>query len=89
MQETRVRSLGGEHHLEEGVITHSSVLAQRIPQTEEPGGLQYSMGGRRIGHDRSNLHAHMKPDFTAYFNKLFSCIASKINPTNQEGIPEF
>ena len=44
MQEARVRSLGGEHHLEEGMVTHSSVLAQRIPQTEEPGGLQYSMG---------------------------------------------
>ena len=42
-QETRVRSLGWEDHLEEEMATHSSVLAWRIPWTEEPGGLQ-SMG---------------------------------------------
>ena len=36
MKEMRVRSLGGEDPLEEGVATHSSVLAWRIPQTEEP-----------------------------------------------------
>ena len=41
--ETRVRSLGGEDPLEEGMATHSSVLAWKIPWTEEPGGLQ-SMG---------------------------------------------
>ena len=43
MQETsemRVRSLGGEDPLEEGMATHSSVLAWKIPWTEEPGGLQ-------------------------------------------------
>ena len=40
---TWVRSLGQEDRLEEGMATHSSVLAWRIPQTEEPGGLQ-SMG---------------------------------------------
>ena len=39
-QETQVRSLGGEDPLEEGVATHSSILAWRIPWTEEPGGLQ-------------------------------------------------
>ena len=43
MQETRVRSLGGEDPPEEGMATHSSILAWRIPWTEEPGGLQ-SMG---------------------------------------------
>ena len=37
--ETWVRSLGWEDHLEEVVTTHSSILAWRIPQTEEPGGL--------------------------------------------------
>ena len=36
---------------EEGMATHSSILAWRIPYTEEPGGLQ-SMGSQRIGHDR-------------------------------------
>ena len=40
IQETRVRSLGGEDPLEEGMETHSSILAWRIPWTEEPGGLQ-------------------------------------------------
>ena len=40
MQETRVRSLGREDPLEEGMATHFSILAWRIPWTEEPGGLQ-------------------------------------------------
>ena len=39
MQETQVQSLGQEGPLEEEVATHSSILAQRIPWTEEPGGL--------------------------------------------------
>ena len=39
MQETQVRSLGGEDPLEEGMATHSSSLARRIPWTEDPGGL--------------------------------------------------
>ena len=41
MRETWVQSLGSEDPLEEGMATHSSVLAWRIPWTEEPGGLQY------------------------------------------------
>ena len=40
MQETWVRSLGWEDSLEKGKATHSSILAWRIPWTEEPGGLQ-------------------------------------------------
>ena len=50
MQETLVRSLGQEGPLEEGMATPSSVLAWRIPCTEEPGGLQ-SIGSQRVGHD--------------------------------------
>ena len=46
MQEMRAGSLGGEDTLEEGTATHSSVLAQRIPWTEGPGGLQ-SMGSQK------------------------------------------
>ena len=42
--------LGGEDSLEEGPATDSSILAWRIPWTEESGGLQY-MGSHRIGHD--------------------------------------
>ena len=50
MQETQVPSLGGEDPLEKGMATHSSILAWRIPRTEEPGGLQ-SMGLQRVRHD--------------------------------------
>ena len=50
MQETRVRSLGSEDSLEKGMATHSSILAWRIPWTEEPGGLQ-SMGLQRVAQD--------------------------------------
>ena len=49
MQETKVRSLGQKDPLEKGMATHSSILAQRIPWTEEPGGPQ-SMGSQRVGH---------------------------------------
>ena len=44
------RSLGWEDPLEKEMATHSSILAWRIPQTEEPGGLQ-SMRSQRVGHD--------------------------------------
>ena len=41
MPETWVQSLGGEDPLEDGMATHSNILARRIPWTEEPGGLQF------------------------------------------------
>ena len=47
--ETWVRSLGWEDPLEEGMATHSSILAWRTPWTEEPGRLP-SMGSQRVGH---------------------------------------
>ena len=50
MRETWVPSLGQEDPLEKEMATHSSILAWKIPWTEEPGGLQ-SMGSQRIGHD--------------------------------------
>ena len=50
MQETQVQSLDQEDPLEEGMATHSSVLAWRIPGTGEPGGLP-SVGSHRIRHD--------------------------------------
>ena len=50
MQETWVRSLGQEDPLENRMVTHSSILAWRIPWTEEPDRLQ-SMGLQRVGHD--------------------------------------
>ena len=51
--ETCVRSLGRENPLEEGMATHSSILAWRIPMDREPDGLwtEESMGLQRVGHD--------------------------------------
>ena len=50
MQETRVQSLGWEDLLEKEMVTHSGILAWRIPWTEEPDGLQ-SSGLQRVGHE--------------------------------------
>ena len=50
VQETQVQSLGQEDPLEKGMASYSSILAWRIPRTEEPGRLQ-SMRLQRIGHD--------------------------------------
>ena len=59
MQDTWVWSLGLEDPLEKRKATHSSILAWRIPWTEEPGGLQ-SMGSQRVGHNwATNMHTHL------------------------------
>ena len=50
MQETQVRTMGGEDLLEKEMAPHSSILAWEIPGTEEPGGLQ-SVVLQRVGHD--------------------------------------
>ena len=50
MRETWVQFLGQEDPLEKGMATYSSILAWRIPWTEEPGGLQ-SMGSQRVRHN--------------------------------------
>ena len=55
-QETLVWSLGQEDPLEEGMATHSSMLAWEIPWTEKPGGLQ-SVGLQRVGHSWVSMHA--------------------------------
>ena len=58
MKETQVRSQGRENPLENGMATHSSILAWRIPRTEEPGGLQ-SMGSQTGRHGwATNTHSH-------------------------------
>ena len=69
-----VQSLGWEDPLEEGMAAHSSILAWRIPWTEEPGGLQ-SMGLQRVPHDRGDLpcmHAH-----TECFQTI-SCVKNQL-----------
>ena len=53
MQENRVQSLGWEDSLEKAMATHSSIIAWKIPWTEEPGGLQ-SMGSQKIQTQLSN-----------------------------------
>ena len=55
--DTSVQSLVWEDPLEKGMAPHSSILAGRIPWTEEPGGLQ-SMGSQRVRHDLANEHKH-------------------------------
>ena len=50
MRETQVQSLGGEDPLEKEMATHSSIIAWRIPRTEEPGRLQPT-GLQRVGHN--------------------------------------
>ena len=57
----QVRSLSLEDPLEEGMATHSGILAWRIPWTEEPGGLQ-SIGSQRVRYDFSDLaRMHVSP----------------------------
>ena len=63
VQETQVRSLGQEDPLEKGMATHCSIVAWRIPWTEEPGGLR-SLGLQRVGHSWvTNTH---KPAALSY-----------------------
>ena len=64
----RVQSLGQEDPLEKGMAIHSSILAWRIPWTEEPGGLQ-SMGSQRVGHNwATNNEKEGSPRFLSYIN---------------------
>ena len=57
MQETRVQSIGQEDPLEKGMATHSSILAWRIPWTEEPGRLQ-SWGCKESDTTEQLIHTH-------------------------------
>ena len=56
----QVQSLGWDDPLEEEMATHSSILAWRIPWTEEPGGLP-SIGSQRVGHDLATI-SFLTPD---------------------------
>ena len=73
MWETRVWFLGWEDPPEKGMATHSSVLAWRIPWTEEPGELQ-SIESQRIGHDWvTNTHTHTHTHTHTYLQDLIMC----------------
>ena len=68
MQDTMVWSLGEEDPLEKEMTTHSSILARRIPWTEEPDGLQ-SMGLQRLGHDwATNTHPWIELRFRDHYS---------------------
>ena len=80
MQETWVRSLGHEDPLEEGKAVHSSILAWRIPWTEESGGLQ-SMGSQRVGHN-------WVTNILAQHNCVCFCIIYSYNTRKQGGLKQ-
>ena len=81
MQETWIQSLGPEDPLEKGMATHSSVLAWRIPWTEEPHQLQ-SMDLQRVGHYWAAEHTHSPLNTTRFREnvtdhcKLYSAVES-------------
>ena len=66
IQETRVQSLGREDPLEKGMTAHSSILAWRIPWTEEPGGLR-SMGSQRVKDDLVTKHSFWRKVWVGRF----------------------
>ena len=71
IQETQVRSLGGEDPLEEGMETHSSILAQRIPRTEEAGRLK-TIESQRGKHNWAT-------ELTQILNHSLVCFLDKIS----------
>ena len=73
MQETQVRSLGWKDPLEKEMATHSSILAWRIPWTEETGGLQ-STGSQRVGHD-----------WATWLTQQYSCLEKSHGQRSLEG----
>ena len=81
MQETWVWSLGKADPLEEGMATHSCILACRIPGTEEPGGLQY-MGSQRVRHDWVTNTQHIHVTYKITINLLQIKIYRHILPIN-------
>ena len=79
MQETRVRSVGRESPLEEGMATHSIILAWRIPWTKEPGGLQ-SMGLQELDLTwRLSHHYHHHAFDCRHFKLSFLTLVSWVN----------
>ena len=85
VQKTRVWSLGWEDPLEKGMATHSSILAWRISQTEEPGGLQ-SMGSQRVGQDwKTNRDKYPLPEILTSWSLSRYKILVPINCTPARG----
>ena len=73
VQEMWVQSLGGEDPLEKEIATHFSILAWRIPWTEEPGGLHSPWGRQKVGHDCfTNTHTHIHTHRVS-FQHIIAC----------------
>ena len=77
--ETQVWSLGWEDPLEKSMVTHSSILAWRIPRTEEPGRLQ-SMGVQRVRHNWTTFTFIISPNWCFHYSIWF---------TNPNSLPTF
>ena len=71
MQEMQVRSLVWKDPLEEEMATHSSILARKIPWTEEPGELQ-SLVSQTVGHNWKSMHAYIKFPLSPYHCPIWS-----------------
>ena len=92
MQETKVQSLlqearkGNSNPLQE-IATHSSILARRIPWTDQPGGLQ-SIGSQRIGHDltaeQQHPHSSIHPGFWSHLKNVL--IFQTLNPASPSAL---
>ena len=94
-QQMWVGSLGQEDPLEEGMATHSSFLAWRIPWTEEPGGLQ-SIGLKRAKQDWSHLACSRQARMSALrrldfclFCSLLLCLVAEVVPGTWQGLNQF
>ena len=77
MQEIWVLSLGQENPPEEGMATHSSILAWRIPWTEEPGGLQFTESQSWTQLKQLSMHAHTQS--TSPFGPISATHTSQIH----------
>ena len=88
MRETQVRSLGREDPLEKEMATHSSILAWRIPWTEEPGGLQ-STGLQRVRHDWATSLFHLCILSLPIVNVMLHKEISPWSPARRDTITKF
>ena len=81
--------LGQEDPLEEGVTSHSSILAWRIPRTEEPGGLWSNTSGFPVITNSQNLLKLMSTDWVMPSNPLILCCPLLLLPSNFPSIRVF
>ena len=84
MQETQVSSLGWQDTLQKEMTTHSSILAWRIPWTEEPGGLQ-PMGSQKAGHNQATNTLTFKYVIGHLKMGSKALVSAKISPTRTGG----